>query len=126
MKPEMIRLFHEYQGFNYENPYSYMRDFEDVCSTFLSIGSPFYIICLVLFPFSLKEKAKIWFHSLTPNSISNWEDMRSVFLNKLFPLGCTNALMLAIFFEKPGESFATIWERYKKNSPCYSSSWFGY
>ena len=67
-------------------------------------------------PFSLKEKTKIWFHSLTPNSISNWEDMRSVFLNKFFPLGHTNALMRAIqnFSEKPGESFATVWERYKE------------
>ena len=79
MKPEMIRLFPEYQGSivrtQESNPYSYMRDFEDVYSAFLSTGSPLHIICLVLFPFSLKEKAKIWFHSLTPNSISNWEDM---------------------------------------------------
>ena len=85
MKPEMIRLLPKYQGFDYENPYSYMRDFEDVCSAFLSTESPLHIICLVLFPFSLKEKANIWFHFLTPNSISNWEDMRSVFLNKFFP-----------------------------------------
>ena len=68
------------------------------------------IICMVLFPFSLKEKAKIWFHFLTPNSISNWEDMRSVFLNKFFPPGHTNTLMRAIqnFSKKSGESFATV------------------
>ena len=36
MKPEMIRLIPEYQGFDSENPYSYIRDFEDVCSAFLS------------------------------------------------------------------------------------------
>ena len=75
MKQEMIRLLPEYQGFDYENPYSYKRDFEYVCSAFLSIRSPLHIICMVLFPFSLKEKAKIWFHYLTPNSISNWEEM---------------------------------------------------
>ena len=93
-----------------------MKDFEDVCSAFLSTGSPFHIICLVLFPFSLKEKAKIWFHSLTHNSISNWEDTRSVFLNKFFPPGRTNALMRAIqnFSKKSSESFATVWERYKE------------
>ena len=116
VKPEMIRLLPEYQGFDYENPYSYMRDFEDVCSAFLSTRPPLHLICLVLFPFSLKEKAKIWFHSLTHNSISNWEDMQSVFLNKFFPPGHTNALMWAIqnFSEKSGESFATVWERYKE------------
>ena len=67
MKLEVIRLLPVYQGFESENPYSFMRDFEDVCSAFLSTGSPLHIICLVLFPFALKEKAKIWFHSLAPN-----------------------------------------------------------
>ena len=115
MKSEMIRLLPIYQGFESENPYSFMRDFEDVCSAFLSTGSPLHIICLVLFPFALKEKAKIWFHSLAPNSIFTWENMRNEFFNKFFPPACTNALMRAIqnFSEKPGEPFAVVWERYK-------------
>ena len=105
MKSEMIRLLPVYQGFESENPYSFMRDFEDVCSAFLSTGSPLHIICLVLFPFALKEKAKIWFHSLAPSSIFTWENMRNDFLNKIFPPARTNALMRAIqnFSEKPGE-----------------------
>ena len=75
MNSEMIRLLPVYQGVDYENPYSFMRDFEDVRSAFLSTGSPLHIICMVLFPFSLKNKAKIWFHYLAPNSIFTWEDM---------------------------------------------------
>ena len=47
MKSEMICLLPVYQGFESENPYSFMRDFEDVCSAFLSTGSPLHIICLV-------------------------------------------------------------------------------
>ena len=115
MKSEMIRLLPVYQGFESENPYSFMRDFEDVCSAFLSTGSPLHIICLVLIPFALKEKAKIWFHSLAPNSIFTWENMRNEFLNKFFPPASTNALMRAIqnFSKKPGEPFAAVWERYK-------------
>ena len=115
MKSEMIRLLPVYHRVEYENPYSFMRDFEDVCSAFLSTGLPLHIICLVLFPFGLKEKGKIWFHSLAPKSIFTWEDMRNEFLNKFFPLARTNALMRAIqnFSEKPGEPFAAVWERYK-------------
>ena len=115
MKSEMIRLLPVYQGLKSENPYSFMRDFEDVCSAFLSTGSPLHIIWLVLFPFALKEKAKIWFHSLAPNSIFTWENMRNEFLNKFFPPARTNALMRAIqnFSKKPGEPFAAVWERYK-------------
>ena len=75
MKSEMIRLLPVYQGVDSENPYSFMRDFEDVCIGFLSTGSPLHIICMVLFPFSMKEKAKIWLHSLALNSIFTWEDM---------------------------------------------------
>ena len=115
MKSKLIRLLPVYHGVESENPYSFMRDFEDVCSAFLSTGSPLHIICLVLFSFALKEKAKIWFHSLAPNSIFTWEDMRNEFLNKFFPPARTNALMRAIqnFSEKPGEPFTAVWERYK-------------
>ena len=110
MKLEMIRLLPVYQGVDSENPYSFMRDFEDVCSAFLSTGSPLHIICMVIFPFTLKEKAKIWFHLLAPNSIFTWEDMRNEFLNKFFPPARTNALIRAIqnFSEKPGEPFAVV------------------
>ena len=115
MKSEMIRLLPVYQGVDSKYPYSFMRDFEDVCSAFLSTGSPLHIICMVLFPFSLKEKAKIWFHLPAPNSIFTWEDMRNEFLNKFFPPARTNALIRAIqnFSEKSGEPFAVVWERYK-------------
>ena len=56
MKSEMIRLLPVYQGVDSENPYSFMRDFEDVCSAFLSIGLPLHIICMVLFPFSVTPR----------------------------------------------------------------------
>ena len=70
MKSEMIRFLPVYQGADFEKPYSFMRDFEDVCSDFLSTGLPLHIICMVLFPFSLKEKAKIWFNLLLPIKFS--------------------------------------------------------
>ena len=61
MKSEMVRLLPVYHGVESENPYSFMREFEDVCSAFLSTGSPLHIIYLVLFPFSLKKKQKFGF-----------------------------------------------------------------
>ena len=73
MKSKMICLLPVYHRVKSENPYSFMRDFENVCIAFLSTGSPLHIICLVLFPFSIKEKSKILFHSLAPNSIFTWE-----------------------------------------------------
>ena len=43
MKSKMIHLLLVYKGVDSENPYSFMRDFEDVCSAFLSTGSPLHI-----------------------------------------------------------------------------------
>ena len=61
MKSEMIRLLPVYQGFESENPYSFMRDFEDVCSTFLSTGSPLHIICYSYSLFLLRRRQKSGF-----------------------------------------------------------------
>ena len=58
MKSEMIRLLPVYQGVDSENPYSFMRDFEDVCSAFLSTGLPLHIICMVFFSILSKGKGQ--------------------------------------------------------------------
>ena len=118
MKSEMIRLLPVYQGFEYENPYSFMRDFEDVCSAFLSTGSPLHIICLVLFPFALKEKAKIWFHSLAPNSIFTWENMRNEFLNNfsLLHVPMLSCELFRIFLK----SQVNLLPRYGKDTRTFS------
>ncbi|MBE2321308.1 retrotransposon gag domain-containing protein, partial [Solirubrobacter sp. CPCC 204708] len=80
-----------------------------------STGSPIDIICITLFPFSLKDKAKIWFHALTPNSIRTWEELQKAFLEKFFPPARTNMLMRMIqnFTEEPNEAFTGACDRYK-------------
>ena len=40
---------------------------------------------LKLFPFTLKDKAKIWLNSLSPRSIQTWTDLKAEFLKKFFP-----------------------------------------
>jgi len=49
-----------------------------------------------LFPFSLKEKAKHWFHSLAPNSITSWAQLQQEFLKKYFLIKKTNDIRRAI------------------------------
>ena len=119
MKSEMIRLLPVYQGVDSENPYSFMRDFEDVCSAFLSTGSPLYWI---ISPHNLFGSIPLRSKGKGQNLVSfacaqfnlYLEDMQIEFLNKFFPLAHTNALMRAIqnFSEKPGEPFAVVWKRY--------------
>ena len=43
------------------------------------------VIKLNLFPFSLRDKARNWFHNLMLESIDTWGALVEVFLTKFFP-----------------------------------------
>ena len=68
-----------------------------------------------LFAFSLKERAKQWFHSLAPNSISSWAQLQQKFLKKYFPIGKTNGIRRAVtsISQCRGEQLHVTWERLK-------------
>ena len=55
-----------------ENPYSHIREFEEVCNTFNEDASNMDLMRLKFFPPTLKDKAKIWLNSLRPRTIQNW------------------------------------------------------
>ncbi|KAL6318257.1 hypothetical protein AAG906_035800 [Vitis piasezkii] len=63
----------------------------EVCNTFREGGASIDLMRLKLFPFTLKDKAKIWLNSLRPRSIRNWVDLQAEFLKK-FPTHRTNGL----------------------------------
>ena len=64
-------LFPTIHGMESENPYSHIREFEEVCNTFQEETAIVDVMRLKLFPFAPKDKAKIWHNSLRPRSIRN-------------------------------------------------------
>ena len=44
-----------------------------------------HIVKLKLFPFSLRDHAKVWFLSLPKNSIDSWNKCKDAFISKYFP-----------------------------------------
>ena len=42
------------------------------------------VLKLKLFPFSLRDRAKIWFSSLPHNSIDSWDKCKDAFITKYF------------------------------------------
>ena len=68
-----------------------------------------------MFSFSLKDNAKTWLNSLRPRSIGTWQEMKTEFLKKFFPIHRTNALkrQIMIFSQKDNETFYQCWERFK-------------
>jgi len=71
---------------------------------------------LHLFPFSLRDRASAWFHSLTIGSITSWDQMRRTFLAQFFSLSKTAQLRARLFqfTQKDGESLYNAWERFKE------------
>ena len=67
---------------------------------------------LILFPFSLKDKAKYWLGTLNV-TVQTWDQMQKEFLKKYYPIGRTNQMRRAIinFSQLPNEQFYETWER---------------
>ena len=68
VKPYLVPLLPTFHGMESEIPYSHMREFEKVCNTFKEETVTVDLIRLKLFPFTLKDKAKIWLNSLRPRA----------------------------------------------------------
>ena len=65
-----------------------------------------YAVKLILFPFSLRDKVKLWLHSLAPQSITSWDLSLKAFLGKYFLPGKTTKFKQEItsFTQYNGES----------------------
>ena len=92
IRPHIVPLLPIFHRMESENPYAYIKEFEEVCNTFQEGGASIDLMRLKLFPFTLKDKAKIWLNSLRPRSIRTWTDLHTEFLKKIFPTHRTNGL----------------------------------
>ncbi|GJU33232.1 reverse transcriptase domain-containing protein [Tanacetum coccineum] len=70
---------------------------------------------LYLFPYSLQHRAAEWFDRLPRNSITTFDQMAKIFLEKYFPPSMVTKLRNDItnFRQEPDESLFEAWERYK-------------
>ncbi|XP_052172242.1 uncharacterized protein LOC127788168 [Diospyros lotus] len=114
-KPGTIQMLPTFHGMDSENPYTHMREFEEVCGTCVDQNVNEDTVRLKLFPFSLKDKAKMWLNTLESRSIGTWREMQTKFLKKYFPANRTASLQRQMmnFACKPTESFAQAWDRFK-------------
>ena len=114
-------LLPTYHGMENENPYTHIRDFEEVCITFKEGTIDMDLLKLKAFPLTLKDKAKIWLNSLRPRTIRNWAELQAEFLKKFFSAHKTNNLkrQIYIFAALDNEKFYQCWERFMETiSAC--------
>jgi hypothetical protein len=75
-KPGIIQLLSSFHGLDVENPYLYLREFEEVCNIYNDLNCSMNTIRLKFFSFSLKDKAKTWLQNLRSGSIRAWDEMQ--------------------------------------------------
>ena len=84
IRPHIVPILPTFHGMESENPYAHIKEFEDVCNTFQEEGASIDLMRLKLFPFTLKDKAKVWINSLRLRSIRTWTNLQAEFLKKFF------------------------------------------
>ena len=75
----------QFGGNPFEDPNGHILNFLEVCGTIKMNGVDHDVIKLKLFPFSLRDKARSWYHNLIPGSINRGGEIVEVFLTKKFP-----------------------------------------
>ena len=121
VRPYLVPLLPTFHGMENENPYTNIRDFEEVCITFKEGTIDMDLLKLKAFPLTLKDKAKIWLNSLRPRTIRSWAELQAEFLKKFFSAHKTNNLKRQIytFAALDNERFYQCWERFMETiSAC--------
>ncbi|XP_031108596.1 uncharacterized protein LOC116013076 [Ipomoea triloba] len=72
-------------------------------------------ITLRAFPFSLKDKAKDWLYNIPPESVTTWNDVKKLFLEKFFPASKATNIRKEIYGIRQctWETLFEYWERFK-------------
>jgi hypothetical protein len=115
IKPAQLKLVQQnyFSGSPDEDPNLHISIFWRLTVTYKANQEA---IRLHLFPFSLKDRALTWFHSLRVGSITSWGQMRREFLARFFPPSKIARLRAKLyqFTQKEGESLYDSWKRYKE------------
>jgi len=105
IKPALLNLVqqNQFSGSPTEYPNLHISTFLRLSGTLKANQEA---VRLHLFPFSLRDRACAWFHSLEVGSITSWDQMRQVFLARFFPPSKTAKLrdQITRFTQKDGES----------------------
>ena len=114
VRPYLMPLLPTFHGMENKNPYTPIREFKEVCTTFKEGVADMDLLKMKAFLLTSKDKAKIWLNSLRPRTIRNWAELQAEFLKKLFSTHKTNSLKRQIYTYATydNEKFYQCWERY--------------
>jgi len=75
-----------FSGFDYENPYHHLREFEQLCACLTILSMSQDTLWWKLFPFSLDERVKQWYNHNIGKVAGDWEELRNKFCLAFFSI----------------------------------------
>uniref|UniRef100_A0A151UDF5 Retrotransposon gag domain-containing protein n=1 Tax=Cajanus cajan TaxID=3821 RepID=A0A151UDF5_CAJCA len=121
LKTGLIHLLPKFHGHAGEDPHKHLKEFHIVCSTMKPPNVQEDHIYLKAFSHLLEGVAKYWLYYLAPKSITSWDVLKRMFLEKFFPASRTTTIRKDIsgIRQLRGESLYEYWERFKKLCASY-------
>ncbi|KAI3815454.1 hypothetical protein L1987_15122 [Smallanthus sonchifolius] len=119
VRTNSLQSLPKYKGLATKKPYFHLEAYDSICNTIGGQGFSSDEVKLVLFQFSLEDKAKRWFYTLPSASIYTWAEMQQRFLEEFFMAQKTNDARRS-FQQQKGEMFHEAFERFNlmiKNFP---------
>ena len=106
----MLNFLPSFHGRFSDEPYEFMREFTQFCSSYYFPRISHEAVKLMLFPFAIKDRARDWFNG-TSKTFTTWNEVQTSFLQKYFSYGRTHALRKLIRdFTQGNETFGEAWE----------------
>ncbi|QHO24149.1 ATP synthase subunit alpha [Arachis hypogaea] len=119
LKPQLVSLMQQnckFHGLPSEDPFQFLTEFLQICDTVKTNGIDPEVYRLMLFPFAVRDRARIWLDSQPKDSLNSWDKLVTAFLAKFFPPQKLSKLRVDVqtFKQKEGESLYEAWEIYKE------------
>ncbi|GKF70344.1 reverse transcriptase domain-containing protein [Tanacetum coccineum] len=76
----------QFDGRTKTDPHKHIHEFLEICDMFKYKDTENEAVRLMMFPLSFTGEAKTWLDELNEGTIKTWDELRTTFISRLFPL----------------------------------------
>ncbi|GJX05348.1 reverse transcriptase domain-containing protein [Tanacetum coccineum] len=106
----------QFDGRTKTDPHKHIHEFLKICDMFKYRDTENEAVRLMMFPLPLTGEAKTWLDELNEGTIKTWDELRTAFISRFFPLALFDRLLEEIqaFSQHENESLTDAWLRMKE------------